>query len=271
MKVIISDLFDLQKIVDSGQCFRCRRVGEDYLFLTGRRCLLIRRLTPKTYEVSCTRSEWRSVWRPYFDLDFCYGELGRGIPETGFFAEAAAAAAGVRVLRQDPWETLLSFILSQRKTIPAIRSCVEALSSRFGEKIDSPVGELSLFPTAGALASASPEELAACGLGYRLPYVQGASKLIATGKLRLRALRSLPDGELTQALLQVPGVGIKVANCVTLFAYHRTASVPIDTWIQKLIDERFGGVNPFPDFGEEAGIWQQYAFYYLIQNKSLLR
>ena len=180
-----------------------------------------------------------------------------------FLQRAMEYGRGIRVLRQDEWEMLVSFIISQRKSIPAIRRAVELLSERFGERLGSDSeGPVYAFPTAEALCCAGEQALQECGLGYRTRYVLHAAQQAAEGTLDLKKLASLPDEALFARLMELDGVGKKVANCVCLFGYGRVGRVPVDVWIERLIRDEFAGQDPFPQFGLEAGIVQQYLFFY---------
>ena len=156
----------------------------------------------------------------------------------------------------------VSFIISQRKSIPAIRTAVEQLARCCGEPLCAEGDEVFLFPTPEQLCGLTEAQLTGCGLGYRTRYIQHAAAQAAARTLDLDALAVLPDNALFSRLLTLDGVGKKVANCVCLFGYGRTAMAPIDVWIQRLIDEEFGGRDPFPAYGQQAGIVQQYLFYY---------
>ncbi len=265
MKITISDDFDLQKIADSGQCFRCRALGDTYRFITGRNIIYIKPETENTFDVSCSAQAWEDVWIPYFDLGRDYQSIRRAALSDDFMTKAVNAGTGIRILRQDPWEMLVSFIISQRKSIPAIRKSIEALSAAFGEKLYTEYEDVSLFPSARSLCDAGLPALAGCGLGYRTPYVQDAASLVSSNAGLLESWAALGDETLRATLKTIKGVGDKVANCVMLFGYGRISSVPIDTWINKMINEEYGGANPFPQYGEYAGIMQQYAFYYMKQ------
>ena len=264
MDVRIDDRFDLQKIADSGQCFRVRVFPDGtYRFLTGEQVLYIRSLPGRDYRVSCSPEIWESVWRPYFDLDRDYQAVDRAIPAgDAFLKEAARYGAGIRILRQDPWETLVTFILSQRKSIPAIRSVVETLCERYGTELRTPRETLRTFPPPDRLRDAEEADYRACRAGYRAPYLCGAVRQVLSGELDLRGIGGLPDRELIAALEGVRGVGVKVASCVALFAYGRTGCAPVDTWIRKVIRKEYGGRDPFAGYGDAAGIMQQYLFYY---------
>jgi len=270
MRITIHDDFDLEKIIGCGQCFRPERLEDgSYLFPSAGRALRLRELGGGVFEAGCGKAEWDAVWARYFDLSRNYAALRAAIPEQEtFLREAAACGAGLRVLRQDPWETLVSFILSQRKSIPAIRGCIGQLCRAFGEPLG---GGLYAFPAAERLAQAGQEELAACSLGYRAAYVRDAAERVCLGSLDLAALEGAPDEDLMAALLSVYGVGIKVASCTALFAYGRASCAPVDVWISRIIDRRCGGENPFCRYPDSAGILQQYSFYYALREKKLLR
>lgn len=265
MTVTIQDDFDLGKIADSGQCFRaCQYADGAWRFITGRHLLRIRQTGAGRYAVNCTDTVWQRVWAPYFDLPRDYAALRAALPaQDTYLCAAAAAGTGMRILRQDPWEMLVSFIISQRKSIPAIKSCIDALCRRYGQPLRG--GAEYAFPTPRRLAHATAQELAECGLGYRAPYVHAAAQAVDGGSLDLAALDALCDEALLQRLQTVHGVGIKVANCVALFGYGRMECAPVDVWIARVISQQYGGQNPFPAY-RNAGILQQYMFCYARQN-----
>lgn len=269
MQISIPDDFDLSKIARSGQCFRVKEFEDGrFRFITGGEVLYIRQQDAGCFEVSCPEETWRRVWVPYFDLARSYGPIQQIIPDSDSYMRLAAREGrGIRILRQDPWEMLVTFIISQRKSIPAIQQAVELLAQRFGETVVTPCETVHTFPTAAQLAAAGQEDLAACKLGYRVPYVRDAVARVLSGQIDLAALADLPDAELFEALKTIRGVGNKVANCICLFAYGRMGAAPIDTWIHKIIAREYSGCNPFPGYGEYAGILQQFAFYYAIAHK----
>ena len=266
MQVTIKDDFDLEKIIDSGQCFRgkCLEDGS-YRFISGESVIYLRPEDREAgvYTVSCDRESWETTWFPFFDLERCYSEIA--VLESGkheFVDQAIAHGRGVRLLRQDPWEMLFTFIISQRKSIPAIIKSVEALSEKYGHDIVTEQERLKAFPSPEEMKEATAEELTACGLGYRVKYILDAIQKVNSGELNLQAIAELPDNVLLEKLQAVMGVGIKVANCIALFAYGRTACVPVDVWIFRAIEKECGGISPFSLYGENAGIIQQYIFYY---------
>jgi N-glycosylase/DNA lyase len=206
---------------------------------------------------------------PYFDLNRSYADVrDRGRGKSGFVDASMDFGQGLRILQQDPWEMLVTFIISQRKSMPAIATSVEALCEKFGEPIALPGGEEAVaFPTAEALVATTDDDLRACSLGYRAPYVADAARRVVDGDLDLDAAAAMGDVELFEYLQTVHGVGKKVANCVCLFGFGRTSLVPVDVWIARAIDERCDGCDPFAQYGADAGIMQQYVFYYMTQTR----
>ena len=262
--VTITDDFDLDKILGSGQCFRPRKQADGwYRFVSGRYLLYLRPQGNGVYAVRCGTGV-EGFWRSYFDLDRSYAALrGKLDGQDDFLQRAMEYGRGIRVLRQDEWEMLVTFIISQRKSIPAIRTAVELLSERFGEPLGTDAeGTVYAFPTPESLCRAGEQALQQCGLGYRTRYVLHAAQQAADGILDMKALEALSDEALFARLMELDGVGKKVANCVCLFGYGRVGRVPVDVWIDRLIREEFGGHDPFPQFGQEAGIVQQYLFFY---------
>lgn len=254
------DFFDPIKMMESGQCFRMVRLNEQTVetVALGRR-LAITTLGNHRFRFDCTAEEFDRIWRPYFALDTDYSAIAAAAPQGDtYLARALAHTRGLRILRQDPWETLCCFILSQRKNLKAIRTCVEKICDTYGEPVEGTTRKS--FPSPKRLAAAGDGGLCLCGLGYRAPYLLDAARQVAEGRIDLSALAALPDAELAAALQTIHGVGIKVANCVMLFAYGRLSCVPVDVWIQRVVDIAYGGRSPFAEYGPYAGVYQQALF-----------
>ena len=267
MEIRIADDFDLKKIVDSGQCFRPKEISSGaFRFIIGEKILHISQRDENIFEVDCSAEDWERVWKNYFDLDTNYASIRRDIetfaigkPYEKILRDATEFGKGIRILNQAPFEMLISFIISQRKNIPSIRSSVEKICARFGRR----VGEINLFPRVEEFT----ENLTGLGLAYRKDYIRDALQKISGGEIDLTALEKLPDEELVGELKKIKGVGDKVANCVALFAYYRVDRAPVDVWIKRAIDEDFNGENIFDTFGANAGILQQYIFYHKRSRK----
>lgn len=270
---VIEDM-NLAQIADSGQCFRWQEISEDtYAVIAFERYLEITQ-HGNEFEFHCTREEFETVWRAYLDLDTDYGAVKRKIMDSrdAFLKRAVSYGAGIRILRQDLWEMIISFIISQNNNIPRIRKNIEALCTKFGK----PVCEEGLirgysFPAAEVLAAQTLADFKELGLGYRDKYILNAAEWYMQEKdgdvLRLRACHYAKE---QKEILKsgICGVGEKVANCIVLFGLHGLDTCPIDTWMRKLIDEDYRSMKPGWMENELAGLYQQYAFYYMRERKS---
>ena len=255
--------FDIQKIAESGQCFRLGKTANGAYALVAQGRVLRLRETPQGCELNCPQADFDALWRDYFDLECDYAAIRAAVdPNDAFLLCACDYGRGIRILRQDPWEMLITFILSQQKNIPAIKRCVETLCARYGEPLTSEGEPFFSFPSATRLADLDERCLLDCSFGYRAKYVSAAARLVASGKLDLEGIAARPDGEQLEALLDVPGVGEKVASCVLLFGYHRLGRFPRDVWINRVIESEYDGVFPLERYPDTAGVLQQYVFYY---------
>lgn len=256
MITINNEDFDIEKIADSGQCFRMNKEDDHYLCIAGDKVLRV-----YGNKLDCSKKEYDSFWKNYFDLNTDYSVFRNAIPKNDkYLRNAASFGKGIRILRQDPWEMLISFIISQRKSIPAIKTSIESICKLCGNAI---AGERSLksFPTAKSLAKLTEDELKTCSLGYRASYVKAAAELVSSGRIDLEALNCLSDEDLMAELVKLYGVGVKVANCVSLFGYHRIGAFPIDVWIARVLEEEYPKGFPFKRYDGFAGVIQQYMFY----------
>ena len=264
MCITIEDDFDLEKIISCGQCFRAKRLLDgSFRFITGNNILYIANIRENTYTISCDEETWKNTWIPYFSLETDYQAIrSKSMGLHPFIDQAIEKGRGLRILRQEPWEMLLTFIISQRKSIPTIASCVEKIAEQYGTKILTPRECIMAFPKPEQMERASLQDLQDCSLGYRSRYVLDAISRVLSGELQLEELCNLDDAQLVDALLRIKGVGLKVANCVGLFSYGRLSMVPIDVWIKRAIYEECNGCNPFSQYGKYAGVIQQYVFFY---------
>lgn len=265
MQIHISDDFDLEKIATSGQCFRALPLADgSFHFVTGRSRLAIRPLGGGDFEVTCDEKTWNRVWVPYFDLGRDYRAIRTMGVRDKLLTQAMDFGQGIRILRQNPWETTLSFLISQRKTIPAIRHSIEALSARYGVEIDK---ALYAFPEPQQIVGATKETLREASLGYRDVYILKAIEEHLAGTLDFKALKTLKTPELIAALSRLHGVGIKVASCIALFAFGRIEVAPLDVWMIRLIEVYYRGKTPRWMKSPYAGLYQQYLFYWALRHK----
>lgn len=269
MEIQIIDDFNLNRIADSGQCFRWQRDDAgSYRIVHREHCLRIRSLGNSTFLLSCSKEEFQDVWHGYFDFGTEYrivrGRVTR--EEDPFLADACEYGRGIRILRQDPWEMLISFIISQNKNIPAIKNSIEMLCKAAGRRQEDAVGSYYLFPAPEEILAMSEDTLAACRLGYRCRYVKAAALEVAEGRLDLDSLQNETEETTINALTSVCGVGVKVANCVSLFGLHHVDAFPIDVWIRRILKNEYPGGYPRKKYSPYNGIYQQYMFYYYRAN-----
>ncbi len=254
--------FDLARTFECGQCFRWN-ADEDgsYTGVAMRRAARIRKDDGRFY-ITGMLDDFEIIWRSYFDLDRDYQSIRRSLCVDDYMSECAEYGMGIRILRQDKWEALCSFILSQNNNIPRIKKIIELLCRLFGDPITFNGRTFYTFPPAEKLASVSAGDLAPLRSGYRAPYILEAASAVAEGRLDLEALSAGAPEEALTALRKMNGIGDKVANCVVLFGLHMLDAFPVDTWIRKAIVENYGRSFDPSVFGAYAGLAQQYIFHY---------
>lgn len=260
---------DLGQIARSGQCFRMEEQEDgSYRIIAGERCVRLwqgeRKGKECRFVFSCTEEEFQGFWREYFDLGGDYGEIQKRVdPRDRYLSRAAAFGWGIRILKQDLWEMIVTFIISQQNNIPRIRRCIGLLCEKYGMARKDARGEVYFtFPPAKVLSAARLEDLLACNLGYRGKYILKTAQMVAGGEFDLQALYRLPYEEAKRELMKLYGVGLKVAECVCLFALHHVDAFPVDTHIAQMLKAHYPEGFPFSRYPKIAGILQQYIFYY---------
>ena len=279
MTILKTDYFNLQQIADSGQCFRMLPLqGSEpgYSVVSRGRYLEIYQ-QEETLTLHCPEKEIL-YWQDYFDLNTDYASMIASIdPKDTYLTQAAACGKGIRILRQEPWEMIITFVISQQKTIPAIQSLVETLCRRYGTLLNE---KTNAFPSPEQLNEASLEDLQALKLGYRAKYIKRICEDACCGILDLEYLESLDYKGSMDYLQTFYGIGEKVANCVCLFSLHHIDAFPVDTWIHKILLREYAprcrGIKKVPQtrvcetlihkyfsrYKGYAGVMQQYMFYY---------
>ena len=256
--------FNIDQIARSGQCFRFRPLGEGhYALVAGGRYIEISQ-QGQTVRFDCPEDEFETVWRPYFDLDADYGRCKRAVAKRDKYLQSAiATGGGLRILRKELWEVIVCFIISQQNNIPRIMKCVENMCSLFGETSYNRSEQVyNAFPTAERLAACTADDLAPVRLGYRAKYILAAARQAASGEVDLDAVRRMDYAHAKAELMRLSGVGVKVAECICLFALHHIDAFPVDTHIRQMLDEHYPKGFPLRRYKGFAGVMQQYAFYY---------
>ena len=253
--------FDLNQIANSGQCFRWKRTRENaYLVIHKDKVVTISQLGGGAFRLDCSEEDFTNTWKQYFDLSEDYGKIIKSIdPRDEYLMAAGQTAQGIRILRQDPWETIASFIISQRNNIPRIKGTIERLCQVYGQGIPDNGSLVYTFPTPEAIANAPKEELEALGAYYRAEYLIEAAR---NHQGRTDAGAAADREEAYKTLTGFLGIGPKVANCICLFGLHFTEAFPRDTWISRIEENHYHGHFPVHKYPGTAGIMQQYMFYY---------
>jgi len=264
----VSD-FDLSKTFECGQCFRW--YADDcgaYTGVVNGKVVKLRQSGGSVFIYSSVK-DFEAVWRGYFDLDRDYEKIRRQLCVDDFMRCATAFGAGIRILRQDKWEALCSFIISQNNNIPRIKKIIENLCRMFGDAIWFKGECHYAFPTAARLASLEKNALVSLRCGYRAEYIIKTAKMIAAGDIDLEALSQCSPDAARKMLKKLHGVGDKVADCAMLYGLHMLDAFPLDVWMKKAVAKHFGpGFDPNV-FKPHAGIAQQYIFYYVRNNKNI--
>ena len=253
-------------LIDSAQCFHwTERDGRFGAVLDGAPVWLRRTPLGVEAEGDCDPARLRR----YLDLDRDYAAVAASCAAYPAARRAMGLYPGLRVLRQDPWETLVSFILSANNNVARIRSLTRALCARFGARYGEGDDAVYGFPTPDRLASCAEEELRALRVGYRAPFLIGTARRVLDG-FPLERLASMPYGAAHAALTTLPGVGDKVADCVLLFGCGHVSAFPVDVWVARLMRDWFGVEEKSRAaverraramFGESAGLVQQFLFH----------
>ena len=275
--------FDVRKIFDCGQCFRFEPVENteheaEFSGIAHGRFISVAQDADDIYIYNATEAEYNDIWRYYLALDEDYAAIDSQILSLSDNEKLSCAVEygnGIRILRQEPWEAICSFIVSQNNNIPRIKKIIEAMARECGEPIDIPEGmreKLSpstapfAFPIPSALLRLGIDGIFALKTGFRAKYIYDAAEKFERGEIDCEFLmNSKSTAECIEHLCGIKGVGPKVASCALLFGFSRYDAFPVDVWIKKVIEKYFG-LSPErfspATLGEYAGIAQQYLFYY---------
>lgn len=268
-KVILKNVkdFNIKEILECGQCFRFNKIDDmHYKIIAYGKVLYIKQDTDVTLYPT-TEDDFLNIWNNYFDLDTDYSKIKNELSKDKILKDAIEYARGIRILNQEPFECLISFIISQNNRIPMIKKVIQNISEKYGEKVQDEY----LFPTIEMLERATNEELRECKTGFRDKYILDAIKNIKEG-LDLIKLYDIPFDKAKIELLKIKGVGTKVADCVLLFSLKKNEVFPTDVWIKRVMeyfyfDHKEIHINEIhkyakDNWGDLSGYAQQYLFYF---------
>lgn len=251
--------FDPFVSCECGQCFRFEKISDDEyeLFACNRR-LNIKKSDGDWFFADIDEAEFKRLFVPYFDMERDYGAIITSFSADSAITRAAGSGQGIRIFRQDPWETIVSFIISANNNIPRIKKIIDALCRLLGEEHDG----VYSFPTPSAILEAGIEGLTPIKAGFRTKYIIDAAEKVASGEVSIERIRKSNYYDALNELKKIKGIGDKVANCVLLFGFGFYEAFPIDVWVKRVIEKYYGSEFDVAHFGKYAGIAQQYLFYY---------
>lgn len=271
-----TECFNLSNVFDCGQCFRwIKQPDNSYIGVAKNKVIRMASSDNNITIFNTNLQEFFEIWEDYFDLKADYRLYQKRLSVDSTMKKAIAGGEGIRILRQDTFEALISFIISASNNIPRIMKIVDALCTLYGEEIEFEGKTYYSFPTAERMRGVTAEDLAPIRSGFRAKYIADAVEKVLDGRVNLQSLCTLPVNDARAHLMQINGVGPKVADCVLIFGAGRLDVFPVDTWINKamktLYPEACNGVNIRQAgenlFGDICGLAQQYIFYYARENK----
>ena len=282
--------FNIKQILECGQCFRWQRVTDtDYIVVSNRRVIEIIQEDDEVIIHNTNMNDFKNIWENYFDLNTEYGPLKEELSKDELLKQAIEFGYGIRLLNQDPFEMVISFIISARNSIPSIMKTIKKISEKFGDKIEYKGEIYYAFPTPEQLKNATLEDIQETCASFRSKYIidtiyniNMALEAKKSGNLTdelkrydLDYIMSLPTDECHVALQAFKGVGAKVADCIMLFSMGKKSAFPVDVWIKRAMihfyvapDVSLNKIRVFgrEKFGELSGLAQQYLFYYAREN-----
>lgn len=253
------DCFELEETLDCGQAFRFERVGDNKFFgIAKNHPITLEKHGDEVIITDTDKETFEEFFIDYLDANTDYKVLQDMYSSDETLKAACQYAGGIRLLKQDSWEALCSFIISQNNNIPRIKGIISRLCEGYGDSVKGGCA----FPAAERLAMLSAEDLQPIRAGFRAGYIIDAAKKVASGEIDLKAISKMDIVEARKELLKIKGVGPKVAECALLYGMYRTEAFPVDVWIKRVMEQFYP--NGFvKEFEATAGIAQQYLFHYM--------
>ena len=270
MKIKIKDFVPEHTFL-CGQCFRWEKESDgSFIGIANGQVVRIKSDGDDTFIEGITKEDYESFWEKYLDIKRDYSAIKKAININETMDKSIKFGYGIRILRQEFFETLVSFIISQRSSIPKIKSCVNKLCELYGNEIEFEGRKYYAFPTPEKLASVSEDDLRAIGVGYRAPYILKAANAVLKGEIVDSELEHSDTSTAREKLLSLYGVGDKVCDCVLLFSLGKYDLFPSDVWIKRVMAEEFNSLDAKKsgedEFGLYSGFAQQYLFYWRKYN-----
>ena len=270
----ISEDFEPQHVFDCGQCFRWLREEDgSYTGVVQGRVINVKKENDLIIFDNTNKEDFENIWFDYFDLRRNYTEIKNELKVMDEYLDKATEfGQGIRILQQDGWEMLISFIISANNRIPMIQRAINNLSERYGKFIGEYRGKkYYAFPTPQELSQVSVEDIRSCQTGFRDKYIKSVVDYVSENNVDVLSYRKLNTDECIKELVKFNGVGPKVADCIALFGMQKYDTFPVDVWVKRVMEEFYVEDNlslpkirkfALEKFGDLAGFAQQYLFYY---------
>lgn len=252
-------VFDLARTLDCGQAFRWVQTAEnEWHGVAFSRPLTLRQTVGGIEFIGTDEKDFENIWADYFDLRRDYSALCERFMQDSHLKAAVTECSGIRVLHQEPWEAVCSFIISANNNIPRIKGIIDRLCRLLGNDLGN--GDFS-FPSAEKIAAAGIDALAPIRAGFRAKYIIDAAEKVSRGEIDFDKIRTAPLDDGRDELIKIKGVGEKVAQCALLYGFGKADAFPIDVWVRRIMEELYPDGLP-ECMGDERGIAQQYLFHW---------
>ena len=271
--------FDAKHIFECGQCFRWAKEGDgSYTGIAYGRVLNVKSDYEKGIVIldNTGLEDFHNIWFDYFDLGRDYGAIKEALSKDSVLDMAIKYGKGIRILRQEPWELLISYIMSANNSIPMISRSLGLLAEMYGKELHYNGRVYYVFPTPEKLLEADIQGISLCRAGFRCKYIYQAARMVSTGEICLEEIAAQDIDIARNSLMKIPGVGPKVADCIMLFSMQKYKAYPVDVWIKRVTEYFFLGrdvkmkeIQQFAEkkFGDMAGFAQEYLFYFARESK----
>lgn len=276
--VIVKNIrnFDTYQVFGCGQCFRWNKEEDDkYIGIAHGKVIEVEKKENDLVIYNTNEQDFIDIWADYFDLYRDYGEIKDSLKKDEILKKAVKYGSGIRILNQEPFEMLISFIISSNNRIPMIKKVIENICESFGREIIYRGKTYYTFPCLSELSSAKEEDFRNFKAGFRSKYIKNTIDMLKNYEQDLDVIKSLEANEALSHMLTFPGVGLKVADCIMLFSMKKTDSFPVDVWVKRAMnyfyntgDISLKKIREFAEgkFGHLAGFAQQYLFFYMREN-----
>lgn len=276
-KVIVKDIvnFELDHVFKCGQCFRWDETENGtYIGVAFGKVIEVEKQGTDLIIYNTSEEDFNKIWLEYFDLSRDYSKIKTVLSEDPLLEKAVIFGQGIRILKQEPFEMMISFIVSANNRIPMIKKEINLISKKWGQKLTYKGKDYYSFPSIEALSAASEEDIEKCGVGFRAKYIKSTVERLSESN-NIEQMISGTDDQCHEMLKEYMGIGPKVADCIMLFSMGKYSAFPVDVWVKRAMQHFYlapdVSLKKMRDFGRDkfkelSGFAQQYLFYYAREN-----